>query len=72
MTLTRVASSRHFCQLPQFVDLLEARSGEVRRCDECGRFWRLWLGARLWEPVGWWESRKLRRAQDSQSTEEDL
>jgi hypothetical protein len=45
------------------MDLYEDHSGDLFRCDGCGRYWRLWLGSRYhdWERVGWWESRKVRR-----------
>lgn len=64
MTLTRVTGGRHICDLPRYIDQFEHRSGELSRCDDCGRYWRLWLGDRYfdWSRVGWWESRRLRRA----------
>jgi hypothetical protein len=63
MTLTRVAGVRHVCPLPRFIDQFEHEPGEVRRCDGCGRYWRLLMGSRYhdWQRVGWWESRKIRR-----------
>lgn len=63
MTLTRVSGGRHICRLPRSMDLYEDHSGDLFRCDGCGRYWRLWLGSRYhdWERVGWWESRKVRR-----------
>jgi hypothetical protein len=65
VSLREVSASggRHFCDLPRFMDTFDHDSGEVHQCDNCGRFWRLWMGSRHfdWERVGWWESRRLRR-----------
>lgn len=64
MPLTRVTGGRHFCPLPRFMDQFEDRTGDVFRCDDCGRYWRLRMGGNYhsWSRVGWWESRKIRRS----------
>jgi hypothetical protein len=72
VSLIKITDTRHRCELPQYLDRFDHKSGEVSMCDGCGRFWRLWLGARSFEyqRVGWWESRRLRRVNAAQTTEE--